>query len=293
MVGLHVEATTRCTLACPRCERTTFMERFGKKNFKIQDLDINAFKNFVDIPLDEITFCGNLGDAIYHSNFLELVKISKQKAASIHISTNGSRKSKIWWVELVSLLDGNDKVTFSIDGTPENFNTYRINGDWASIKTGIDVIADSNVISTWKYIPFKFNENDIDYTRKLSEQLGFDHFDVQPSDRWLNQDPLQPSNNFIGNRYALQQEYKMYHNKKVHIDPKCSTNQEHFISAQGYYAPCCYSKHYEFWYKSEWYKNKMTIKNNKLSECIKRFEDFYATLQDSKPDYCLFNCGKC
>ena len=293
MVGLHVEATTRCTLACPRCERTTFMERFGKKNFKIQDLDINAFQNFVDIPLDEITFCGNLGDAIYHSNFLELVKISKQKAASIHISTNGSRKSKIWWVELVSLLDGNDKVTFSIDGTPENFNTYRINGDWASIKTGIDVIADSNVISTWKYIPFKFNENDIDYTRKLSEQLGFDHFDVQPSDRWLNQDPLQPSNNFIGNRYALQQEYKMYHNKKVHIDPKCSTNQEHFISAQGYYAPCCYSKHYEFWYKSEWYKNKMTIKNNKLSECIKRFEDFYATLQDSKPDYCLFNCGKC
>ena len=38
MVGLHVEDTSRCTLACPLCERTVFMEKFGKKNFRIADL---------------------------------------------------------------------------------------------------------------------------------------------------------------------------------------------------------------------------------------------------------------
>ena len=45
MVSLHVEATSRCTLACPRCERTTFLNKFGKKSFGINDLDIDNFIN--------------------------------------------------------------------------------------------------------------------------------------------------------------------------------------------------------------------------------------------------------
>jgi MoaA/NifB/PqqE/SkfB family radical SAM enzyme len=293
MVGLHVEATSRCTLACPRCERTVFMEKFGKKNLKILDLDIDRFKQFVDMPIDTIGFCGNLGDPIYHSNFLELVSVSKTKSASIRITTNGSRKSKDWWQQLVSILDNTDTVIFSIDGTPENFTNYRINGDWDSIKTAIDVCVASKVKTIWKYIPFKFNENDIDSVKILSEQLGINQFRVEYSDRWLLDDPLRPSENLIGSRDTVQQEYKTSGNKSFNIDPKCVSDKEHFISADGFYAPCCYSKNYEFWYKSEWWKDKMSIQDYTLSECISRFNKFYATIQDTRPDYCVFNCGKC
>ena len=293
MVGLHVEATSRCTLACPRCERTVFMEKFGKKNLKILDLDIDRFKQFVDMPIDTIGFCGNLGDPIYHSNFLELVSVSKTKSASIRITTNGSRKSKDWWQQLVSILDNTDTVIFSIDGTPENFTNYRINGDWDSIKTAIDVCVASKVKTIWKYIPFKFNENDIDSVKILSEQLGINQFRVEYSDRWLLDDPLRPSENLIGSRDTVQQEYKTSGNKSFSIDPKCVSDKEHFISADGFYAPCCYSKNYEFWYKSEWWKDKMSIQDYTLSECISRFNKFYATIQDTRPDYCVFNCGKC
>jgi len=292
MVELHVEATSRCTLACPRCERTVFMEKFGKKNFNIVDLNIDRFQQFIDMPIDTIKFCGNLGDPIYHSNFLQLVSISKA-IASVSIVTNGSRKSKDWWQQLVGMLDNNDTITFSIDGTPENFTDYRINGDWDSVKTAIDVCVASKVKTIWKYIPFRFNENDIDDVKRLSQQLGIDKFYVQYSDRWLIDDPLRPSNALIGLRDTIQQEYKTSDNKSFSIDPSCASDKWHYISADGYYAPCCYVKNYEFWYKSEWWKNKMSVKDYTLSECISRFREFYATIHSKRPDYCVFNCGKC
>ena len=291
MVSLHVEPTSRCTLACPRCERTTFLEKFGKNNFSINDLNVDDFINFLDVKVDQINFCGNLGDPIYHKDFLKLVSLSKTKSNKISITTNGSRKNKIWWNELVSLLDKQDNVTFSIDGTPDNFTEYRINGDWESIKTGIDICTRSKVRTTWKYIPFSFNEDDIEDASNLSTSLGIDKFKLDPSDRWEVNDYLRPKNNYIGPRALTQKKYKTSSVRDFVIDPKCSDDTMHYIGADGLYAPCCYSKHYHFWYKSEWWKNKVRIKDNNLTECIKLFERFKSSIHDCKPDYCQFNCG--
>ena len=293
MVSLHVEATSRCTLACPRCERTTFLNKFGKKSFGINDLDIDNFINFIDKKVDHINFCGNLGDPIYHKNFIQLVKKSKTKSKTICITTNGSRKNKTWWTELVSILDETDELTFSIDGTPSNFSSYRVNGDWDSIRKGIDICTNSKVSTTWKYIPFAFNEDNIEEVKKLSFNLGIDHFKLDPSDRWEVNDCLQPKKNYIGPKHNAKQKYKSNVADNLLIDPECANNKMHYISADGFYAPCCYSKHYSFWYKSEWWKNKIKIKDKSLTECIRLFKSFYATIQDNKPDYCLFNCGKC
>ena len=75
MVSLHVEPTSRCTLACSRCERTVFLDKFRKKNFSIDDLNIAALENFIDISIDQINLCGNLGDPIYHREFIKLIKM--------------------------------------------------------------------------------------------------------------------------------------------------------------------------------------------------------------------------
>jgi len=293
MVGLHVEPTSRCTLACPSCERTIFIDKFGKNNFSIDDLNIDNFIKFIDIKVDLVDFCGNVGDPIYHKNFIQLVKMTKTRTNSISITTNGSRKSKHWWEELVSILDERDNITFSIDGTPDNFTEYRINGDWESIKTGIDICTNSKVKTRWKCIVFSFNEDNIEDIRNLSANLGIDEFRLHLSDRWNSNDHLQPKGNYIIPSYDSKQKYKAGPLGELTLDPKCASNKEHYVSADGLYAPCCYSKHYNFWYKSEWWKNKVKIKDNSLTECIRLFDNFYATIQDSKPDYCLFNCGKC
>lgn len=291
--SLHVEATSRCTLGCPRCERTNFIDKFGKNNFAINDLNINSFETFVDTKVKNINFCGNLGDPIYHRNFIDLVNVSKSFSETISITTNGSRKTKSWWKELVSILRTNDSVKFSIDGLPSNFDTYRINGDWKTIKQGIEICTQNNVKTTWKYIPMAFNENDIETAKALSKDLGIDYFMLDPSDRWEINDSFRPTGNYIGSKDEVKQNFKKYNKRDVDIDPECADLTMHYISADGLYAPCCHSKHYTWWYRSDWWKNKMSIDSNSLTDCIRRFEDFYATIQDSKPDYCLFSCGKC
>lgn len=296
MVSIHVEPTSRCTLCCPRCERTVFIDKFGKKNFSIGDVDIDALENFIDTRCDDIILCGNVGDPIYHREFLKLVKMCTLKCQRIIITTNGSYKSRKWWRTLNNVLRTSDEIQFSIDGLPENFTKYRVNADWDSIQVGIEECVAGPATTIWKYIPFSFNEHDIAQTRELSQSLGIDKFRIYPSDRWLIDDPLRPSESqYTGRRDDLQQQYKKESTKDFEINPECSDDKSHYIGADGYYAPCCYSKNYEFYYKNSWWKNrdKHKITTTKLSEQIRYFNEFYSTIHTERYDYCVFNCGKC
>ena len=295
-IGLHVEPTSRCALGCPRCARTMMLEKFGKKSLQIVDLNIDDFINFIDIPVELINFCGTFGDPIYHRNFKKLIEVSKKKTNKIKITTNGSNRTKNWWQAILSNLDSNDNIVFSIDGTPENFNKYRINGDWKSILVGINECVKSSVNVTWKYIPFSYNQNNIEYTKNLASELGVNEFQIEHSNRWENNDWLKPSNqDLIGQRDDIQYIFKNQNKQDLKIDPLCKNQKEHYISASGYYMPCCYVADFRFYYKSEWWKNKNTynIKSTTLSNQLELFSDFYNRIPVAKTDYCLFNCGKC
>ena len=221
MVSIHVEPTSRCTLCCPRCERTVFIDKFGKKNFSIGDVDIDALENFIDTRCDDIILCGNVGDPIYHREFLKLVKMCTLKCQRIIITTNGSYKSRKWWRTLNNVLRTSDEIQFSIDGLPENFTKYRVNADWDSIQVGIEECVAGPATTIWKYIPFSFNEHDIAQTRELSQSLGIDKFRIYPSDRWLIDDPLRPSESqYTGRRDDLQQQYKKESTKDFEINPE-------------------------------------------------------------------------
>ena len=294
MVSLHLEPTSRCTLGCLRCERTTFLDKFSKKRFSINDIDIHALEQFIDVPVDFILICGNLGDPIYHREFLKLIKMLTNKCKRLSIVTNGSYKPRKWWKTLNSILRSTDEVRFSIDGIPENFTEYRVNADWDSILVGIQECVLGPASTVWKYIPFSFNEHNIEQARELSESLGMDRFWITPSDRWLINDPLKPTE-YTGPLDTLKLSYKKEGVRDFDIDPKCKDNRHHFITAAGYYLPCCYSSHYEFYYKNSWWKNrdKHKITTTKLKEQIRYFDEFYSTIHTERYDYCVYNCGKC
>lgn len=293
--GLHIEPTTICTLKCPRCARTMFIDKFGQKKFKNHNLNLNhliEFLNNIDLTNKKITLCGNYGDPIYYPDLENLIKFFKNQGSFIQLVTNGSYKSQQWWENICSLLTPEDTIIFSIDGSPDNFDLYRINANWPSIEIGLEIVGNSKVNSVWKYIPFSFNETNIEQTEIISKNLGIKTFQVEPSDRWEGiSDPLKPVN-FFGIREDSMNRFKS-ENKTNLIDPKCKTGFEHYISADGKYLPCCYSHDWRFYYKSNLYKEKnFLISKTTLLEVLQKFEDFYNSIETVKPDYCVFNCSK-
>jgi MoaA/NifB/PqqE/SkfB family radical SAM enzyme len=289
--GFHVELTNICTLKCPRCPRTGFLETFPKR-WKNHNLNLDDFKNFFDISLDGVTFelCGNYGDPIYYPDIFEFIDWTKNKGATVKLVTNGSYKTVDWWTELIARLDSTDSVCFSIDGIPENFTNYRKNADWESISVGLQVVGSSNVKSFWKYIPFSFNENDIPKAQELADSYGIKEFVVTPSDRWIPNDPLKPltfapTNNTIKNVDDLE------------ISPICKNdNDRHYISASGHYSPCCFTSLHMYTYKNEFGKNKKEydISKTTITNILNRdtVVNFYNTIETTKPSVCSFNCPK-
>ena len=296
ITGIYLETTNKCMLKCPKCARTTFIDTFGIKNWDNHDVNLQHLQSFLDINLKdiEIRLNGTYGDPIYHSDFLMLIQWLKQQGARVLLVTNGSYKTKEWWKTLVDMLDRRDSITFSIDGLPSNFTNYRVNADWESIEVGIKEAVQGNVSTLWKYIPFSFNENDIDRARQLSMELGINKFEIYPSDRWDEHDNLKPANELQGSKTSSIISWRDYNNRSVEVDPLCYNNQQHFITASGYYAPCCMMTDYRFYYKSKFYKNKefYNISKTTISKILNQEQDFFQRLQIDKHDYCTFNCPK-
>jgi hypothetical protein len=237
--------------------------------------------------------CGNYGYHIYHPNLIEAVAAFKSRGESIFIHTNGSYRQPEWWQELCSHLDQSDCVIFGVDGMPDNFIQYRINANWESIHAAMKIVAKANCKSTWQYIVFSFNQDQIETARLLSQQIGIDNFSVTFSDRFDDQtEYLKPTNNLLGARYQIQTRWKQNSTDSMAVDAKCASGKEYYISAEGYYSPCCFAADHRFYYKNIFGKNKeqYNINNTTLTKILKSQQviEFYQNLEHTP--VCQFNC---
>ena len=292
--GFHIELTNICTLKCPGCSRTQFIKKFPK-NWVNKQLHLQDLINFIDIDIKGKTFnlSGVYGDPIYYEHLFELVDWIKKYGGNVFIGTNGSYKTKNWWDELCEKLTSDDKIVFAIDGSPKTFTQYRINADWETIQTGLDVVAKSKAKLIWKFIPFSFNQNEILEVEQLSKTLGVDVFTVELSNRWdAGTNHLKPSEEYIDKKFTS----KIYwHGKKTEeISPQCKNDKEHFISADGYYFPCCYFSEHNYYYASQFYKNKeiYKISHTSISEVLQNLSSFYSNLEVDKHKVCVDYCQK-
>lgn len=309
--GLHIEPTNICTLKCPRCSRTEFINQFPRK-WTNKNLNLEDLKKFLDIDLSGkyVLFNGNYGDPLYYPDLIEAMLHFKSLNCKIIIYTNGSYVPESTWHQLVQILDEHDIINFSIDGIPDNFTKYRINANWASIKKGIDIVTKSKIKTVWKYIVFSYNLDTIKQAEQLSKDLGITEFIVNNSDRWIDNDWLNPqqyvdvnrisingilpNGSFDGKRENSIIDWKM-NNRNNEVDPLCKiTHSMHYISADGFYMPCCWTGDHRFYYQSEFYKNQeqFNIANNTLTQVLQKLENFYNSIETNKPKYCTFNCPK-
>ena len=292
VAALHIEPTNICTLKCPGCARTRFISQWPQ-HWKNHSLDIDQLLKFLDIDLNNvfIKLSGNYGDPVYHPDFLNLVQALKKRGANLSITTNGSHRSETWWQQLVDMLTVNDWVRFSVDGLPETFDQYRINGDWNSIQVGMKVAAAAQCRTAWKFIPFAYNQDSIQQVQELSQQLGIDEFRISQSDRFTEHTMIyKPRDEFLGDKHTSRGSHVVQDQHGV--TPRCATEREHFISAEGYYHPCCYIANHAFRYKTVFGQQpqQWDINTHSLTQLLARAADFRAQVHQHK--VCQYNCPK-
>jgi len=322
----HIENSSICSLRCPRCPR---QEVTGNRQ---TSLDLEFFKrNFNKEMLKDvwqITFCGDDGDPIYGQDFFEIISYLKRAKPklSLRIITNGSYKKYWWWYNLARAMNQYDEIHFSLDGWDQQSNEqYRVNCDWDSIITGIKIFRKATTaIMTWAAIGFRFNENNINDMQAMAKELGIDRFQLTKSTKFghtyphyyqAGDDLLEPHNlNLIakGRRFSREvvdlTKRQQYDNGKASINyslwqnidktksiiPMCKIgNKGLYISADGYFYPCCWMANRYDHTRWEQFKQPQFDLNTRLITDVlsdNLWQEFFATLHNNRE--CSDKCSE-
>jgi MoaA/NifB/PqqE/SkfB family radical SAM enzyme len=312
---LHVEVSSKCVLKCPRCPRTELKEYHPQINreYSLEEFQ-NIFTQDVLLKIKYLNFCGDIGDPIYATDFLQIVQYIKLESPGTQISivTNGSYKKPSWWQELGLYLNENDRVTFSVDGWDHNSNNiYRVNSDWDSIIAGIKTLKEHSVVNLkWSSILFRFNMHRIDDIKQLATDLGVDEVAVVHSmkfggndPRYLNEqgvDLLEPDYGTEDRVYSRSvvttgRQFRFPATEKKICLPQACLNgrQMPFVSVDGRFFPCA-------WFGSGYIKNdfldqyqhRINIRERSLDEVLNDscWEELKMRWQISPPAICKFKC---
>ncbi len=89
---INLDITHRCTLQCQRCNRAIFAAR--NQRVPGEDMTMENFKKVINF-FEQIYFCGQISDPIFHPQFIEFLKLLKGKKTVVH--TAASHKKEEWY----------------------------------------------------------------------------------------------------------------------------------------------------------------------------------------------------
>jgi len=293
----HIEISSKCTLACPRCARQEVPDTLVNTELDLEFFKRNFTPEFVKTNVEKITFCGDDGDPIYAHDLIPVIKYIKNiKPVEIVIITNGSHKKSTWWTELGRLLDSNDSVHFSIDGYNNvSNNLYRLNSDYDGIIAGLQTLrATSPCQIIWAAIAFKFNEDHVSSIQQFAKTLGVDRFQLTRSTKFGSiyagygfNDPLEPSVKFISSSHRFERDItdftkrssnipeinlRLYNHTTIqnNIKPLCEIgNKGLYIDARGRLFPCCWVAN-RYSHNAEWQSlaEKFNLHHRTLTDVV-------------------------
>ena len=181
--SINLDITHRCTLECPKCLRRSVPTN------NLGDLSLESFNKIIS-HFDQIEFCGQISDPIFHPQFIKFLKLTTNKRVFVH--TAASHKSMDWYTDAFTA-NKNATWEFGIDGLPQDSHKYRINQNgeylFKVMKAGVELGNDIR----WQYIIFKYNEHDIDQAIDLAQRHKIP-IHINKSSRWSDfDDPYKPS----------------------------------------------------------------------------------------------------
>lgn len=153
--------TSRCMLKCPVCPR---VKQFDDRKFwDTGHIHIpSLIRETIPGIIKRVNMGGAYGDSIYHPQLLDYIKYLTDVNIAWNMDTNASYVNDAEkWHSIGKLATENTEgctLNFSVDGTPDNFTQYRVNGQWSSIEEGMKILGQYPRLQTiWKYIVFRYN----------------------------------------------------------------------------------------------------------------------------------------
>lgn len=284
---MHIETTTRCTLACPGCPRTYIADKLG--HFHKHDLVLEDLVRFLDCndgyKVNHLLLEGNHGDPIYYNRLFDLIDSFRDRV-KFTIVTNGSYKDAKFWNELSSRLTDQDWIIFSIDGLEHNNHLYRRNSDWTSTIQAVQTVSKYPVKLGWKTLVFDYNYREIDQIQTLAESYGAKFISERTAR--FGDDSLRPPDELVDSNVV----YYPTTESITEIDPHCNNYAKEYIAADGFYWPCCWISSAFTLYKSDLWKNRSrwSIKNCTLTEMRQRLDQWISEMRSCPDTVCKMMC---
>ena len=272
---LHIEVTSRCTLKCAACPRTTWKE-ITKIPFPKQDLNIDDFVKFMDCEggrkVELLQLCGDYGDCIYYPDLIEFIKTFRNKKFRLH--TNGSHGSPKFWNDLCKVLTEDDEIVLAIDGLEDTNHLYRKNSNWKSIMQAVDILSKSSVKLAWQTIIFKFNEDQLEQIQELAESKNIRWFSLK-THRYEDTNLIPTKESNIQTHYLFKPEYT--NQETFEIEPKCYRIKT--VGSDGIFYPCDWIRNPRTLYSSQLWKDRywldqLHIKNTNFDNANKIIKDW-------------------
>lgn len=261
---VQIETSSMCNAACPQCLREWWNGDYSriKQTYIPTEFYESRIPQHVYNDLENINFCGTVGDPCTAPNFIDVCRVVKRKNPNIRISiaTNGGMRNPKWWTELAQTLTENDVVTFGIDGLEDTNHIYRVNVRWNKLMENAQAFIKAGGIAHWQFISFAHNEHQIESAEALSQELGFNHFFTIYNNRFVVEElfgkisvggdgrPLKPPTKKDEVSILLRREKQMPTEptewmktaEKQCIKCQAQTTLEAYIDAETHLLPCCY-----------------------------------------------------
>lgn len=170
----NMDLSHRCILRCPQClrQKVEGLPRI-KRSFDINQKEFRKVLNYYE---NQITFCGQISDPIYHPEFLTFLEMMNGLGKGLRIATNGTNTAEMnekWWEKAYSYGLGENCWYFGVDGLDEKSELYRIGSNfkqvWETMKMGVQ--AGHPIV--WQYIIFGYNEHEIERAKEIAEKERF------------------------------------------------------------------------------------------------------------------------
>lgn len=201
---IKLEVGNYCNLKCPHCARNFIGDyKLNTKHVSLETIKKWLPKSFILLKTNKIIrFTGVVAEPSLNPDFIDIIKHFLMYDCDITVETNGSTNNENWWYELGKT---GIKCYFSPNSLKQNNNIYRINSNTEKVIANMKSFISGGGNASWKYLPFKHNEDEYDTQKNLVKKIGASFAITQPG--WFNDEDekeiMKPSKYFPNSKLLV------------------------------------------------------------------------------------------